>query len=232
MRHALLVLALAVCALAQYGVRPWFLGLDGGVYQGTSRVGVGTGTSLTVVGDRAYLVGNDQRIWTSGPEGNWRVADPVARATKVAAASDGAVFVLGTDNGVWQLGVGRIGLGTGLDLAVGEGHDLFVVGTDSRIWKCEEAKGSWKPYNGVALGKHVAASPNGTVAMIGLDGGVYFVDTRNVQRLGLATGQSLCLTTAGVPYIVGMDNAVYFYMDGGDWQRLGDGLVRQIAWPR
>lgn len=231
MRRVLLVLALAACALAQYGTRPWFLGMDGGVYRGLDRVGIGTGSSLTVVGDRAYIVGMDQRVWTSGPEGNWRVADPLARATQVAAASDGAIFILGTDKGVWQLGVGRIGLGVGLDLAVGEGHDLFVVGTDSRVWKCDNGLGAWRPYNDVALARKVAASPNGTLAILGLDGGVYSLDTRNLERLGLATGQSLSLSTVGVPYIVGLDNAVYFYQ-GGDWQRLGDGLAREIVWPR
>lgn len=231
MRALLLFLLLAVPGLAQYGDRPWFLGMDGGVYRGLDRVGLATGTSLTVVGDRAYLVGMDQRVWTCGPEGNWQVADPLARAVKVAAASDGTVFLLGTDSGVWQLGVGRIGLGVGSDLAVGEGHDLYLVGTDSRIWKCAGASGDWRPYNATALARKVAASGNGTVAILGMDAGVYFLDPGGFQRAGLATGQRLALSGGGVPYVVGLDNGVYFYQ-GGEWQRLGEGLAAQVVWPR
>lgn len=205
--------------------------MDGGVYRDLDRIGIGTGTSLAVAGDTAYLVGMDQRIWTSGPGGNWQVADALARAVKVTVAGDGAVFLLGTDGGVYQMGVGRVGLGLGTDLTVGEGHDLFVVGTDGRIWKSESANGTWRPYNPTVLARRVAAAPDGSVAILGLDGGVYRLDSRNFERLGLASGTSITLADDGAPYVVGLDNGVYFYR-GGSWQRLGMGLARQIAWPR
>ncbi len=231
MRRLLLVVLLTACAAAQFGARPWFLGLDGGVYRGTERVGIGTGTSLAVVDDTAFLVGLDQHIWKSGPGGDWRMADPVALASKVVAAGDGSIFLLGTDGGAWHMGVGRVGLGVGSDLAVGEDHDLYLVGTDSRVWLCENESGNWKPYNSSVLARKVAAAPNGAVCILGLAGEVYALDSRYGSRLGGMVAQSLSLATDGTPYVVGLDNAVYFYR-GGDWQRLGSGYARQIAWPR
>ncbi|GMU55746.1 MAG: hypothetical protein AMXMBFR33_48920 [Candidatus Xenobia bacterium] len=230
MRTLLALLLLTTLATAQLET-PWFLGLDGGVYRGLQRVGLGTGTSLAVVGDTAYLIGQDRRLWSAGPQGNWQVADQLARCSRVAVASDGTVYLLGIDGGVYRQGVGRVGLGLGSDLAVGSGHDLFVVGTDGHIWISPSASGAWVPYNALALARRVAAGPEGTVALIGTDQGVYRVTPDHIERLGLATGQEVAVRSDGTVFIVGTDSAVYSYENGG-WQRLGDGLAKAVVWPR
>lgn len=230
MRILLCLLLLVGLAHGQ-AFNPWFLGPDGGVYDGLSRVGLATGTSLAVVGDTAYLVGQDQGVWSGGLGGDWRPIDLLARGKKVAAASDGCVYLLGLDGGIYQLGAGRVGLGIGSDLAVGAGHDLFVVGTDGHIWKSSNADGAWFPYNGLAVARRVGAGPEGSVYCIGTDGGVYSVSSSNIQRLGLALAQEISVGPDGTPFIVGLDSAVYSY-SGGSWRRLGNGIARQVVWPR
>ncbi|MBI3924014.1 MAG: hypothetical protein HY319_00585 [Armatimonadetes bacterium] len=236
LRLSLLFLALVAAASAAHD-SPWFLGLDGGVYLDSGgriqRVGLGSGSSLAVFGQTAYLIGLDQCVWTADPAGDWRQLDSIGRGRKVVVDSEGTVYLLGLDGGVYQFTGGgwkRLGLATAADLAAGGPGQLFVIGTDGHVWS-SPGQGKWSVYNALALGKRVAAARDGTVYVIGTDNGVYRVGSGQIQRLGLATGQDVAVGTAGQVGIVGMDNGVYIY-DGSGWRRLGSGMAKQVAWPQ
>lgn len=228
MRALLLVLLLAVAAVADD--TPWFLGMEGGVYRGLTRVGLGTGTSLAVYGQTPYIIGQDGKIWWADAQGNWKPLDGVMQAQKVVVAPSGALVALGLDGGVYKVdphGWQRVGLGTGTDLAAG--GPLYVLGTDKKVWIYNQ---EWQPYNLLALGKRIAAAPDGTVYVIGTDNGVYKVgEGMSIARLGLATGQEIAVSAAGEVSIVGMDNGVYVWQSG-NWSRLGAGVARLVVWPR
>lgn len=215
--------------------RPAYLGLDGGVYgPDLRRLGLGTGVSLAVHEQSAYLVGPDGHIWVaSGPD--WSLlqgAPALAQAQKVVVEPSGALVILGTDSGIYRLGRqwSRVGLASARDLDVAPGGDLYIVGSDSHVWTCQSGAREWKLYNGLAAGKKVAAA-QGSVYLVGTDNGVYRVTPDSVDRQGPATAQEVSVSSGGQVSIVGMDSGVY-YLQNGDWKRQGMGMARLVIWPR
>jgi len=212
--------------------QPVYLGLDGGVYGANrKRLGLGTGSSLAVHDQTAYLVGTDGRVW-SASRPDWRPLDGLARAQKVVVEPSGALDILGTDSGVYRLRRDwyRIGLASARDLDVSPGGDLFIVGSDAHVWTSAAGQNDWKLYNGLATGKKLAAA-QGMVYLIGTDNGVYRVTPDQIERQGLATAQEISVSSAGQVAIVGMDSGVY-YLQNGDWKRQGGGTARLVIWPR
>lgn len=217
--------------------RPSFLGMDGGVYgPDLKRLGLGTGSSLAVHGQTAYLIGTDGHLWSCTDGGEWMpLSGPAALGlgTKVVVEPSGTPLILGTDGGVYRLGKGwnRVGLAVARDLAVSESGDLFAVGTDGKIWTCGVNQSEWTLFNGLVSARKLAVG-GGSVYLVGTDNGIYRVGSQQVERLGLATGQDISVNSSGrVVAIVGMDNGVYLFQNG-NWSRLGAGLARQVSWPR
>ncbi len=215
--------------------RPVYLGLDGGVY-GTDlrRIGLGSGTSLAIHDQTAYLVGTDGRVWSASGS-NWSPlegAPSLAQAQKVAVEPSGALVIVGTDSGVYRLRRtwNRIGLASARDLDVSPDGDLFIVGSDSHIWTSAAGQNDWKLYNPLAAGKKLAAS-RGAVYLIGTDNGVYRISGESIERQGLATAREISVSSSGQVAIVGTDNGVY-YLQNGDWKRQGAGTARLVIWPR
>lgn len=245
MKRSLLVLVLAFLAslptAAQLGATPWFLGLDGGVYQVSDgrpkRLGLASGcSSLAVAAGVPWVIGGDGRVWTTGGDGDrWAPLPEGIQGRQIAAGSDGAVFLLGLDGGVyrrkspgqWR----RVGLGSGQDLAVGAGSDLFLVGTDRRVWVSRNADGTWLPFNDLARGVRVAAGSDGAVYLLGMDSGIYRVGERDVARLGLATATDLAVSPSGEVYAVGTDQGVWSF-DGRTWNRVGSGTAKAVTFNR
>ena len=216
--------------------RPIYLGMDGGVYgSDLKRLGLGTGSSLAVHGQTAYLVGSDGRLWTCTNRGDWQPPSggaALGQGQKVVVEPSGTPLLLGTDGGVYRLGSGwnRVGLGVGRDLAVSESGDLYMIGNDGHVWVCPVNQSQWSLFNGLATGQKLAAA-GGAVYLIGKDGGIYRVTPNQIDRLGLASGQDIAVSGAGQVAIIGLDNGVYYYQEG-DWKRQGWGTARQLAWPR
>lgn len=215
--------------------QPAYLGLDGGVYgPNLRRMGLGTGTSLAIHDQTAYLVGTDGRVWSSGGS-DWRPLDgapALAQAQKVVAEPSGALVILGTDSGIYRLRRNwyRIGLASARDLDVSPGGDLFIVGSDSHVWTSSAGQNEWRPYNVLAAGKKLAAA-QGMVFLIGTDNGVYRITPEQIERQGLATAQEISVSNSGQVAIVGMDNGVY-YLQNGEWKRQGAGTARLVIWAR
>lgn len=231
----LLLLAALLLGQLYMTERPVYLGLDGGVY-GTDlkRIGLGTGTSLAVHDQSAYLVGTDGRVW-SATGSSWSPlegASSLAQAQKVVVEPSGALDIVGTDSAVYRLrrNWSRIGLASARDLDVSPDGDLFIVGSDSHIWTASAGQNEWKLYNPLAAGKKLAAA-RGAVYLIGTDNGIYKVVGESVERQGLATAQEISVSNSGQVAIVGMDNGVY-YLQNGDWKRQGAGTARLVIWPR
>ncbi|MCW5870093.1 MAG: hypothetical protein KIS61_22750 [Candidatus Eremiobacteraeota bacterium] len=215
--------------------QPAYLGLDGGVYgPNLKRIGLGSGTSLAIHGQTAYLVGSDGRVWSAGGS-DWRPlegAPALAQAQKVVVEPSGALVILGTDSGIYRLRRNwyRIGLASARDLDVSPAGDLFIVGSDAHVWTSAAGQTEWRLYNALAAGKKLAAA-QGMVYLIGTDNGVYRITPEQIERQGLATAQEISVSSSGQVAIVGMDNGVY-YLQSGDWKRQGGGTARLVIWPR
>lgn len=228
-------LALLLVAQLFAADQPTYLGLDGGVYgSNLKRMGLGTGTSLAVHDQTAYLVGTDGRVWSANGS-DWRPLDgapALAQAQKVVAEPSGALVILGTDSGIYRLRRNwyRIGLASARDLDVSPSGDLFIVGSDAHVWTSPSGQNEWTLYNGLAAGKKLAAA-QGMVYLIGTDNGVYRVTPGQIERQGLATAQEISVSNTGQVAIVGMDNGVY-YLQNGEWKRQGGGTARLVIWPR
>ncbi len=230
-------LLLALLLLAQLFApdQPAYLGLDGGVYSpNLKRMGLGTGTSLAIHDQTAYLVGTDGRVW-SASGADWRPlegAPALAQAQKVVAEPSGALVILGTDSGIYRLRRNwyRIGLASARDVDVSPSGDLFIVGSDAHVWTSPAGQNEWTLYNALAAGKKLAAA-QGMVYLIGTDNGVYRVTPERIERQGLVTAQEISVSSSGQVAIVGMDNGVY-YQQNGDWKRQGGGTARLVVWPR
>lgn len=232
---AVLICLVSLTAGAQDVSRPWFVGLDNGVYRYQDgdyrRVGLGSAVDLAVNGDTPYVIGNDGRVWSSpGGDGSWAPFLPGLLGRRLAADVDASLYVIGVDGGVYRAKEGRVsrmGLAVATDVSADRGT-VYVIGTDSRVWYCPPG-GDWQMYNAIALGRRVSAA-NGQVFIIGTDGGVYRVTSNRFSRVGLATAQDLALSPEGVPYIVGLDGYVWRYPDS--WQRYGTGQAKAVAFPR
>ncbi len=235
------LLALSLSPLAASADTTYFLGSDRGVYfdagQGLKRVGLGTGSSLTVRGSTLYLAGDDGQVWSADQKGRWAPVPGARDVKKIVLDPSGTLFVLGGDGGVYRLdkGLTRRGLAVARDLAVAGNGDLYVVGTDGKVWVSRALLGgtdTWSPYNSLAVGKKLAVAPDGTVYLIGNDDGIYKVNGQAISRLGLATGQEISVSSDGQVGIVGMDGGIYLLEGASKWRRLGTGQARQVVWPR
>jgi hypothetical protein len=238
---ALCILLLScVVAYAQFTSPPWFIGLDGGIYRPDGkdyhRMGLATTTSLAVSGSTPYVVGLDSQIWTTTSDMGWHPIMPGVKARRIAAGPNGALFIVGTDRGVYSVGGGnlrRIGLGLAEEIAVGAGN-IYVVGTDGHIWWSPGADGNWRMYNTLALAQRVAVTSEGgrdAVYILGTDHGVYRLTTDRFDRLGLGTGTELAVSSGGEPYLIGGGNMVWRY-NKGQWSQYGDRPAGNITFPR
>lgn len=229
------VVVATTVALAQSDSRPWFIGLEGGIYRWSAksytRVGLATATSLAVHDETPYVIGIDSQIW-SYAGGSWAPILPGVKGRRIAVDFDGTLYLVGTDSGVYAVRHGtlsRIGLGLAQDVAVCRG-EVYVIGTDGLVWRSGQG-GDWRPYNALARGKRVAVSAEGTVFIIGTDTGVYQVTPTAFTRLGLASGVDIAVGGDGQPYIVGTDHGVWRF-EGGQWKRYGTGLAGAVVFPR
>lgn len=235
------MLVLTAGAFAQTpGARPWFVGLDGGVYRpdgaGYHRMGLAVVSDLAVSGNTPFVVGTDNQIWTTTSDNGWHPIVPGIKAQHITCAANGALFIIGTDSGVYTIqgsGVRRVGLGLARDLAVGTGN-VYVVGADGHIWYSPNADGNWRVFNPLALAQRVAVSTEGGrdhVFILGTDNGVYRLTTDRFERLGLGIGTEISVSPEGEPYVIGGGHAVWRYHHD-QWSQFGNGLAARIAWPR
>ena len=125
------------------------------------------------------------------------------------AASAEPIYFLGPDRGVYVdagSGIRRIGLGTGGSLAV-HGDTLYLAGDDGEVWSAD-SKGRWLPLPGSSGVKKVVVDANGTLYVLGGDGGVYRF-ANGMSRRGLAVATDLAVSGNGDLYVIGTDRKVW-----------------------
>jgi len=67
----------------------------------------------------------------------WVPFNALAQGKKVAVAPDGTVYIIGTDDGVYQIGeqqIRRLGLVTGQDVSVSPSGQVAIIGMDSGVY--------------------------------------------------------------------------------------------------
>lgn len=228
-----LVLALAGTSRAQGDAVPWLIGDDGGVWHNVSnrwaRQGLATGTSLAVVGDTAYIIGGDHQVWTDNGNGQWTVLAGGGRGTRLAADTDGTLYLVAEDQGLYRYtgrGWRRVGLGLACDVAVASGVP-YVIGTDGLVWCYRDG---WMPYNPLAKGQRVTVGAAG-VFVIGIDNAVWKVTPEGVTRWGLAQGREIAVGADGAPWVIGMDGGLWKSDAKMRWSRVGLGTAKGLAFP-
>lgn len=129
--------------------------------------------------------------------------------SSLAACADDTIYFLGADRGVYMdagNGLRRVGLGTGNSLAVHAGV-LYLAGDDGQVWSADQ-RGRWLPISGTSQAKKVVVDPQGTLFILGSDGGVYRY-SNGMSRRGLAVASDLAVSGNGDLYVVGTDGKVW-----------------------
>lgn len=136
----------------------YVLGAAGGVYRydtGLTRHGLAVVSDLGAAsnGD-LYAIGTDGKIWNCrallGGQAQWTPYNALAQGKKLAVAPDGTVYLIGNDNGVYQVGpqaIQRLGLATAQEVSVSPSGQVGIVGMDNGVYLLE-GRSTWRRLGG------------------------------------------------------------------------------------